>query len=265
MEPVNNEFFRAQVVEGGVLVIILDLEGNPLNNICVALSRPMEEILNNAAADEQVRAIVITAEGPVFSTGAFLPDLVRESTLGALHLARKGIRIWGMFETIPKVTCAAINGLCLGGGLELALCCDFRIASKRARFGQTEINLGLIPGWGGTQRLCRLVGRPTALEMVLTGQQIRADRALEIGLVHRVVPHSDLLEEALAFVRPIAAKSLETVALAKAALQFPMELGHRAGLEAEAIFFSQSWSLESTKRTVHDFLEREGRGRDDAG
>lgn len=118
---------------------------------------------------------------------------MEQDEAGANRLAQKGANIWGLMESIPLITLAAVNGLCFGGGLELSLCCDFRIASTRAKFGQTEVNLGLIPGWGGGQRLVNLLGRTKALDLVLSGRQFRADEALALGLVQKVSKPKDLL------------------------------------------------------------------------
>ncbi|MBC8514869.1 enoyl-CoA hydratase/isomerase family protein [bacterium] len=255
MFPYKGDYIEAAIEQERVLVVRIVWAGNPLNNLSDALLEETELVLNNATNDDRLHAVVLTGCGPVFSTGAYLPELIEQDSVGAHSLSKKGIRVWGMFESIPLVTVAAINGICLGGGLELALCCDFRIASKRARFGQTEVNLGLIPGWGGTQRLTRLVGRPTALDLVLTGRQFRAKEALEMGLVHKAVAHSDLLEETFAFLAPIVAKDPDVIALAKKALQMPLERGLCAGLEAEASFFAESWSLPASKKKVHSFLD----------
>src|ERR687898_229408 len=149
--------------------------------------------------DESVRAVIVTGAGEkAFVTGADIAELSQQPPLAAKITAQRGQHVFDLVETLGKPVIAAINGFALGGGCELAMACTLRVAADTARLGQPEINLGIIPGYGATQRLPRLVGKGVALELLLTGKQVTAAEALQIGLVNRVVPAADLLAEAKA-------------------------------------------------------------------
>jgi len=158
-------------------------------------------------------------------------------------------------EAFPKPVIAAINGAALGGGLELAMACHIRIAADAAKLGLPEINLGLIPGFGGTQRLPRLIGRGKATELILTGEMIPAEEALRLGLVNRVVPLERLMADALALAERIAAKSAMTTALALEALQ-GVEAPLTEGLDREARLFGRAFATEDSREGVQAFLEK---------
>ncbi len=251
----KSKYFEAKK-EGSCLVLTIVSAENPLNNLSDDFSDRFEECILNAVEEKDIKAIILTANGPVFSAGAFLPELMEQDEAGANRLAQKGANIWGLMESIPLITLAAVNGLCFGGGLELSLCCDFRIASTRAKFGQTEVNLGLIPGWGGGQRLVNLLGRTKALDLVLSGRQFRADEALDIGLVQKVSKPKELLEDAKAFLDPYVVKNRKTIALAKKSVGLQLEASQADALEKEPSLFAESWSLENTKKTINDFVKK---------
>ncbi len=159
-----------------------------------------------------------------------------------------------MLEEAPFVTCAAINGFALGGGFELALACDFRTMSTRARVGLPEIDLGLMPGWGGTQRLPRIAGRDTALEMILSGSIKTANEALELGLVSRVFPPEELIDGTKKFLSMFAKKSRTAVAIAKRAILGGMKLGIDEGLNLEGELFGLLWTSPDREEGVKAFL-----------
>lgn len=266
--PYKSEFFTAERVEDGIVVVTFSWEGNPLNNISDAVLDDIERLMDMTIGLTEVAAMVITGNGPVFSTGAYLPELEAVDMYGALHLARKGTRIFNLLGTMPYVTCAAINGLCLGGGLELALACDLRTASARARIGQTEATLGLVPGWGGAQRLIMSVGMQRARELVLTGRQLRAEEARQLGVVLSVHPHKELLPATLEMLRPIVASGRQTINFAKKSLHLIGDTSLHSALETQATFFSLAWQNPTAKRLVREFLasqEKKGGGEKKGG
>ncbi|MCH7493703.1 enoyl-CoA hydratase/isomerase family protein [bacterium] len=259
--PYKSQFFSAERVESGIVLVTFAWEGNPLNNISDAVVEDLEMILDVAAVDEEVIGMIITGKGPVFSTGAYLPELAEQDMYGALHLSRKGTRVFSLLERMPYVTCAAINGLCLGGGLELALACDLRTASVRARLGQTEVTLGLIPGWGGAQRLVMSVGMQRARELVLTGRQLRAAEALRIGLVLSVHPHKELLPATFELLRPIVAAGRTAIDYAKKSLHLIGDTSFHSALETQSTFFSLTWKSPRAQHLVREFIaKQQGKG-----
>src|SRR5215471_14641673 len=161
------------------------------------------EAIDTLRADRDVGGIILTGAGRAFVAGADISELEQVAGDSAEALAKRGQTVFSRFETSPKPTIAAVNGFALGGGCELAMACHIRIASEFAKFGQPEVKLGLIPGYGGTQRLPRLVGRGRALQLLLTGEMIDAQEAYRIGLVNRVVPAADLLSAATEMIRAI--------------------------------------------------------------
>ena len=155
----------------------------------------LDDAFTRSASNAAIKGLILTGAGEkAFVAGADIAELARKTPVEAREISISGQRVFRRLELMPKPSIAAINGFALGGGLELAMCCTVRIASPNARLGQPEIKLGLVPGYGGTQRLPRLVGRGRALEMLLTGEPIDADEALRIGLVNHVVPQAELLD-----------------------------------------------------------------------
>ena len=209
---------------------------NALNNDVVA------QLLAYAirARDESVRAVIFTGAGDrAFCAGADLDELRQRdhiSEVGSLSARRRELA--SILERMPKPTIAAINGHALGGGLELALACTFRIASERAKLGLPEVTLGILPGNGGTQRLARLVGMGQALEMVLTGTPVEAPDALRMGLVHRVCPHGKVLDEARTWAARLAALPPRALAAAKESVLASADLALDAGLSYENKWFA---------------------------
>lgn len=188
--------------QGTVLLLYLN-RPNKLNAINSQMLHELEQVFSNSDLRTAVRSIVITGQGKAFAAGADIAELAEcTATTGELF-SRHGQRIFQLIESCPIPVIAAVNGYALGGGCELAMACHLRFASKTAVFGQPEIKLGIIPGYGGTQRFTRLVGRTLALELLLTGDQITAERAYDLGLVNRVVEPDQLLDETLAFCTKI--------------------------------------------------------------
>jgi enoyl-CoA hydratase len=209
-----------------------------------------------ARANDAVRAIVVTGAGDkAFVAGADIGEFEGRTTVEQWRVM-KGATIFDAVERCPKPVIAAVNGYCLGGGMELALACDFRIASTAARFGQPEVNLGLIPGGGGTQRLPRIVGLGAALKLVLTGDMVDAAEALRLGLVEEVVEPAALLDRALALAESIATKSPVAVAAAKEATRAALSLPLDDGLKLETALFQVCFASADRTEGVRAFLEK---------
>jgi len=209
-----------------------------------------------ARANDAVRAIVVTGAGDkAFVAGADISEFEERTTVEQWRVM-KSPTIFDAIERCPTPVIAAVNGFCLGGGMELALSCDIRIASASARFGQPEVNLGIIPGGGGTQRLPRIVGLGAALKMILTGEMIGADEALRLGLVNEVLDPSALLDRALALAETIAAKSPVAVAAAKEATRAALNLPLDDGLKLETALFQLCFASDDRAEGVRAFLEK---------
>ena len=214
------------------------------------------ELLEEIGNDDAVGVVVITGAGDKsFIAGADIKEFEGRSPLDQRQ-AMRFPRIFDAMATFPKPVIAMINGFCLGGGCELALSCDLRIASERARLGQPEINLGIIPGGGGTQRLPRLVGLGQAMKIVLTGDLLSAAEALRIGLVDEVVPHGELRAKTLELAAKIASKSPLTVRVAKEAVRASQRLAIEEGILYERDLFCLCFSTEDKVEGVAAFLEK---------
>ncbi len=207
--------------------------------------------------DAKVGAVILTGSGEkAFIAGADIGDLSKLDARGAKQAALLGQEVMGLIEHLGKPVIAAVNGFALGGGCEIALACTFRVASENARFGQPEVNLGLIPGYGGTQRLTRLVGRGRGLELVLTGDQVDAQEALRIGLVNHVYPREKLLAEAEGIARKILSKAPLAVRAALEAVNRGLETTLEEGLLLEADLFGLCAASEDWKEGTKAFLEK---------
>jgi enoyl-CoA hydratase len=228
---------------------------NALNDEVVAeISSAMDEL----AADDEVRVVVITGAGEkAFVSGAdvsMLQDL--KTSRDAFANSQRGQAMTLKVENLPKPVIAAINGYALGGGLELAMACDIRLASDTARMGQPEAGLGISPGYGGTQRLPRLVGKGMAKLLILTGDMIDAQEALRIGLVEKVVLQGELLSEAKALAAKLAAKSPLTLAACKEAINLGLEVDLDRGLSIESLEFGVLCTTEDYQEGTTAFLEK---------
>ena len=199
------EFVRLRVEEG---IAVITLDNPPVNVLSPKVLEELETNVDKVAADSSVKGVVITAAGiNAFCAGADVKTFALLGPERVPEMIRLGHKIFSKIENLDRPVIAAINGLALGGGCEMTLVCDIRVSSDRARFSQPEVTLGLIPGWGGTQRLARLVGPAKAKEMIFTGQMVTAQEALRIGLVNKVVPDGEELRAAMDILRVIIAKA----------------------------------------------------------
>jgi enoyl-CoA hydratase len=208
-------------------------------------------------ADSEVRVILITGAGEkAFIAGADINELSRATAVTGRILAQRGQAVFDRIAAAGKPVIAVINGFCLGGGCELALACAFRFAADTAEIGQPEINLGIIPGYGGSQRLPRLIGRDKALDLILTGRRVPAAEALALGLVTRVYPAATLRAEALAFAREIAAKAPLAVRYALDAVRAGLEQPLDEAIAHEAALFGLVAATDDMREGTRAFLEK---------
>jgi len=242
-------------VEDGIAVITVN-RPDTLNALNAQVIQELGQAFYQARADDAVQGIVLTGAGDKsFVAGADIQQFPDLDALSGHRFALRGQAVFNRIEEMPKPVVAAVNGYALGGGCELALACHLRVASENASFGQPEVGLGLLPGYGATQRLPRLVGRGLAIELILTGDRISAGRAYEIGLVNRVVPLGDLLDTAKTIIATIAAKAPLAVGMALEALR-TSDLPLHEGLRYEASLFGQACATADFKEGVAAFLER---------
>ena len=239
-------------------VAVLTIDHPPVN----ALSRRVLEELGGAIErlrdDAAVKVIVVTGAGSLaFVAGADIKEVAQlTSAQEATQMAALGQSVFLKLQRIGKPVIAAINGICLGGGLELAMSCHLRISGDRVRFGQPEVNLGIIPGWGGTQRLPRLIGKAKATEWILTGDVVMAQEAARLGLVNSVVPQDQVLKAAKDLARKIAAKSAVTVRQALCAIEEGLDGPLEEGLAKEAAVFGAVANSDDSREGVKAFLEK---------
>jgi enoyl-CoA hydratase len=207
--------------------------------------------------DASVAVVILTGAGEKsFVAGTDIAELTALDVRSGEEFASQGQKVFDLIEGLGKPVIAAVNGYALGGGCELALACHIRIASEKARFGQPEVNLGIIPGYGGTQRLARLIGKGRAAEMILTGAQVDAAEALRIGLVNRVVPPAELLSRAQLMAEVIAGMGMRAIAFALEAVNASDQTTLREGLAREAALFGRCCGTEDFKEGTSAFLEK---------
>jgi enoyl-CoA hydratase len=215
------------------------------------------QALENVKTDENIRVVVLTGAGEkAFSAGANIKAMKGFNALKARELSLVGERICSALENLQKPVIAAINGYALGGGLEVAMACDLRIASEKARMGQTEINIGLIPGWGGTQRLTRLIGRTKAKELIFTGKMIDAKTAEQLGIVNMVFPAEEFREKVRQFAKELTFKAPVALKVAKALINKGADIRLDAAIALEREGFGVVGSTEDVQEGVSAFTEK---------
>ncbi|HHY44222.1 MAG TPA: crotonase [Firmicutes bacterium] len=238
----------------GIITINRPRQLNALNReVLESLRAVLEESRSNAS----LRALIITGSGPkAFVAGADIGEMVAMNGGEAFSFSEFGQNVFDAVERHPKPVIAAVNGYALGGGCELALACDIRIAAENARFGQPEVGLGIIPGFGGTQRLSRLVGKAAAMDMILSARTVGAEEALRMGLVSRVVPEGAALKEALAVAAEIGRKSPYAVSQAKRAVREGLLATFDDGLGLERELFAGCFSHPDREEGMTAFLQK---------
>jgi enoyl-CoA hydratase len=226
---------------------------NALNDRVIA---ELGDAIDSARESSEVAGIILTGAGRAFVAGADISELESHGAISAKKLAQRGQDVFRRYETSPKPVVAAINGFALGGGCELAMACHIRIASDAAKFGQPEVKLGLIPGYGGTQRLPRLIGKGRALQLLLTGEIIDANEAYRIGLVNRVVPGADLIATATTMLHGILANGPLAVAYCVEVVNRGYDLTLDEALTLEATAFGLLAATDDKREGTQAFLDK---------
>jgi enoyl-CoA hydratase len=240
--------------ENNILTITIN-RPDKLNAINQAVMDELNDVVDSVYADERIRSVILTGAGTkAFVAGADISELIGEGVEG-MALAKKGQDIFFKIESAPKPFIAAVNGFALGGGCELAMACHFRVASENAKFGQPEVNLGLIPGYGGTQRLAQLVGKGRALELLLTANLLDANTALQYGLVNHVVPQDELINKCISILDLINSKAPVAVAKCITSVNALYTSG-KNGYDVEAAAFGDCFTTEDMKEGTAAFLEK---------
>ncbi|MEP7153030.1 MAG: enoyl-CoA hydratase-related protein [Nitrospira sp.] len=242
-------------IDGAVATLLINRP--PANTLTPELLAELSTAVDQLVEDDAVKVVVLTGTGRFFIAGADIRLLAAiSSALQGERIALQGQAILNQIEALEKPVIAAINGACLGGGLELAMCCHIRLVAEGSRLGQPEINLGIMPGFGGTQRLPRIVGQSKAIELILTGDSISAQEAKAIGLVSQVFPPEDLLRQAQGLARTIASKGHVALRASFRAIRHGVELDLRDGLALEARLFGQLCDTDDKREGLAAFLEK---------
>ncbi|HUV30897.1 MAG TPA: enoyl-CoA hydratase-related protein [Acidobacteriota bacterium] len=227
---------------------------NALNKETVA---ELQQLFSYHWSDDAVKCVILTGAGEkAFVAGADIPELAELDARSGTELAARGQYLMKTIQNFPKPVIAAVNGFALGGGCELAMACDFRLASENARFGQPEVNLGIIPGYGGTQRLPRLVGRGKAMQLIFTGEIISAAEAHRIGLADEVYPLDQLMDKAMEMAKLICGKAPVAVAIAKECINRGLDVNLTAGCDLEKVNFGQTCGTGDKNEGMEAFQEK---------
>ena len=242
--------------DGGTAIVTVDRQ-EAMNALDLEHAESLHDALADLAVDENARVVVLTGAGEkAFIAGADIKYMQSLSVLEARRWGDLGHACGALLETMPKPTIAAVNGVALGGGCELALACDLRLAASTARLGQPEINLGVLPGWGGSVRLARTTTLGFAKALIFTGRPVDAAEALEHGLVNAVYEPDELRERTLELCRGLEAKSAVALAYAKEAVNLSLQGPHRTNLESEARLFALLFGSDDQKEGMAAFVEK---------
>lgn len=215
------------------------------------------KVISDVENRKDIKTVIITGSGEKsFVAGADIAEMHNLNAMEGRELALKAQKVFSQIEQMPQIVIAAVNGYALGGGCELSMACDLRVASEKAKFGQPEVNLGILPGFAGTQRLPRLVGKGIAKELIFTTDMIDAKRAYEIGLANKVVKHEELLTEAENMARKIMSKGMFGVSLAKAAINNGMNMDMESAYKYEADMFGLCFATDDQKEGMDAFLNK---------
>lgn len=249
----NNVIFE---VQDGIAKVVIN-RPKALNALNTQTIEELDQVISEIEDRKDVKVVIITGSGErAFVAGADIKEMQNLNALEGRKLARKAQKVFSKIEHMPQVVIAAVNGYALGGGCELSMACDIRIASENARFGQPEVNLGILPGFAGTQRLPRLVGKGIAKELIFTTDMIDAIEAHRIGLANKVVPADQLMDSCLEMAKKIMSKGMFGVSLAKAAINDGMNMDTESAYKYEADMFGLCFATEDQKEGMAAFLEK---------
>jgi len=250
------EFKNIEVKKEGKIAIVTISREKALNALNAETVTELKAFFHNHWRDDSVLGVIITGAGKAFVAGADIKELVECNVISAEETSRLGLYLMHLIENFPRPVIAAVNGFALGGGCELAMACDIRLASEKAKFGQPEVNLGIIPGYGGTQRLSRLVGRGKAKQLIFTGDIIDAAEAYRIGLADEVYPPDELMTKALEMANKIASKAPIAISKAKECINKGLDVNLSTGCDFEKISFSTLYGTTDCKEGLTAFMEK---------
>jgi enoyl-CoA hydratase len=250
--------FQNLLIESkGALTILKINRPDKLNALNADTINELHDAFTAFKSNDSIKAIILSGSGEkAFVAGADIAELNKLDMISGKTFAEKGQSVFNLIESMDKPVIAAVNGFALGGGCELALACHIRIASENARFGQPEVNLGVIPGYGGTQRLARLINPGRAMEYILTGDMIDSSEALRLGIVNHIYPQAELLARAEDMANKIISKAHHAVRLAIKAVTATKEISQREGLNYEASLFALCCGTDDFKEGTSAFLEK---------
>jgi enoyl-CoA hydratase len=241
--------------DGAIGILSINRQ-NALNALNTEVLSEISKAVDELIRDEEVNVFIVTGEGRAFVAGADILEMKDLNSEQARKFAQAGLDVFRKIELCEKPSIAAVNGYALGGGLELAMSCDIRIASNYAKFGQPEVGLGITPGFGGTNRLQRLVGIAKAKELIFTADVIGAEEALSIGLVNKVVKAEDLMNEAMRMANKIVQNAQPAVRYSKVAINRSAEVDIETGMEIEKNLFGLCFATEDQKEGMRAFVEK---------
>jgi enoyl-CoA hydratase len=254
MDITERKFVQYQI-DGRVALITIDHP--PVNALSKAILRELDSVFDDLSKRKEIGAVIITGAGEKsFVAGAEISEFLQIGEKTAVGFLEKGQRVFDQIENFDRPVIAAINGFALGGGNELAMACDMRIAAENARFGQPEVNLGIIPGYGGTQRLPRIIGMGKAKEMIFTGDLLSAQEAERLGLVERVVPKGEAVAEAKKLCERIISKGPVAIRMAKKAINEGLSVSLEEGLVLEARYNAVCFGTEDKDEGAKAFFEK---------
>lgn len=253
---INMSYKLIKIENDGPVAILTINRPDALNALNDELIAEMQDWLRKVWFDTSIRVIIVTGEGKAFVSGADIAELATMGVQDGMRKSSIGQHLMKSFENIPKVVIAAVNGFCFGGGMELALACDIRLASEKARMGLPEVKLGIIPGYGGTQRLARLVGAGRAKQMVFTGEFYKADQCYEYGIVQEVYPPEELLPKALEMAKLIASRGPLAVTAAKECINRGLDMPLSNGCDFEKLSFGAIAASKDMHEGLNAFLEK---------
>ncbi|MBR3751953.1 MAG: enoyl-CoA hydratase/isomerase family protein [Ruminiclostridium sp.] len=245
-----------EVTKQGNVGIITMNRPEALNALSSAVFADLTKALDIVEKDEEIYVVVITGAGRAFVAGADIGEMATMNVEEGLAFSELGNNLMMRVDLFSKPTIAAVNGFALGGGCELALAADIRVASEKAKFGQPEVGLGIIPGFGGTQRMARIIGTGAAMELIYTADTIDAQRALEIGMVQHVVPAEELMDFALAMANKIASKAQVAIRTSKMAIRRGIDCDISTAATYEALAFATCFATEDQKDAMKAFVEK---------